>query len=195
MKAVLISIQPKWCELIASGKKTVEVRKTRPKLETPFKCYIYCTNAKGQAFFTKGENGNYAPARWGNGKVIGEFVCDKIYDTYKMFICEYGEDMTLPLFKEKSCVSGKELDEYAKGLFLYGWHISDLVIYDKPRELGEFYQVGKSTDFAYYDYCSGCPYHETPVSEYPCNECDGNRKYLYRPPRSWSYVERSENGN
>ena len=45
-KAVLISIQPKWCELIASGKKTVEVRKTKPKLETPFKCYIYATRPK-----------------------------------------------------------------------------------------------------------------------------------------------------
>ena len=45
-KAVLISIKPKWCELIASGKKTVEVRKTNPKLDTPFKCYIYCTKAK-----------------------------------------------------------------------------------------------------------------------------------------------------
>lgn len=43
MKSVLISIQPKWCELIASGKKTIEVRKTKPKLETPFKVYIYCT--------------------------------------------------------------------------------------------------------------------------------------------------------
>ena len=42
-KSVLISIQPKWCELIANGKKTIEVRKTKPKLETPFKCYIYCT--------------------------------------------------------------------------------------------------------------------------------------------------------
>lgn len=42
-KSVLISIRPKWCELIASGEKTIEVRKTRPKLETPFKCYIYCT--------------------------------------------------------------------------------------------------------------------------------------------------------
>ena len=48
MKSVLISIQPKWCELIASGKKTVEVRKTKPKLETPFKVYIYCTQGKEQ---------------------------------------------------------------------------------------------------------------------------------------------------
>lgn len=45
-KAVLMSTQPKWCELIANGKKTVEVRKTRPKLKTPFKVYIYCTKGK-----------------------------------------------------------------------------------------------------------------------------------------------------
>ena len=41
-KAVLISIRPKWCEKIANGNKTIEVRKTRPKMDTPFKCYIYC---------------------------------------------------------------------------------------------------------------------------------------------------------
>lgn len=46
MKSVLISIKPQYCELIASGKKTVEVRKRRPKLQTPFKCYIYCTKVK-----------------------------------------------------------------------------------------------------------------------------------------------------
>lgn len=39
MKSCLLSIQPKWCELIASGEKTIEVRKTAPKLETP-SCYI-----------------------------------------------------------------------------------------------------------------------------------------------------------
>ena len=49
-KAVLISIRPKWCEKIASGEKTIEVRKTRPKLHTPFKCYIYCTKDKHLAF-------------------------------------------------------------------------------------------------------------------------------------------------
>ena len=43
MKSVLMSINPRWCELIANGKKTVEIRKTKPKLEPPFKCYIYCT--------------------------------------------------------------------------------------------------------------------------------------------------------
>ena len=46
MKAVLISINPLWCELIGNGEKTVEVRKNRPKLKTPFKVFIYCTKAK-----------------------------------------------------------------------------------------------------------------------------------------------------
>ena len=32
MKKVLISIHPKWCKLIFSGEKTIEVRKTAPKL-------------------------------------------------------------------------------------------------------------------------------------------------------------------
>lgn len=48
MKSVLISIKPKWCELIANGKKAIEVRKTKPKLDTPFKCYIYYTKNKWQ---------------------------------------------------------------------------------------------------------------------------------------------------
>ena len=55
-KAVLISIRPQWSQKIMTGQKTVEVRKTRPKMDTPFKCYIY---------------------KCGNGKVIGEFLCDE----------------------------------------------------------------------------------------------------------------------
>lgn len=58
-KAVLISIRPKWCEKIISGEKTIEVRKTRPKMNPPFKCYIY---------------------RSVQGGVIGEFVCDHIFE-------------------------------------------------------------------------------------------------------------------
>ena len=50
LKSVLISIQPKWCELIASGKKTVEVRKPRPKLKTPFKVYIFITKSYDTLF-------------------------------------------------------------------------------------------------------------------------------------------------
>ena len=76
-KAVLISIRPKWCEKIVNGDKTIEVRKTRPKMNTPFKCYIYCTLPKypHEDFIAT----NYPrPQFYGGGKVIGEFTCDRI---------------------------------------------------------------------------------------------------------------------
>ena len=122
MKSVLISIQPKWCELIASGKKTVEVRKTRPKLDTPFKCYIYCTQGKLKDLGVIGET-MYRKRM----KVIGEFMCDEIR-------CE--KELTYGLvdivLEKNSCLSANEIGEYANGKVLYSWHISDLVTYDKP---------------------------------------------------------------
>ncbi len=83
MRSVLISINPKWCELIASGKKTVEVRKTRPKIDTPFKVYIYETKGKLRWCNKCQDSDCERPYPGcacfeGYGKVIGEFVCDQI---------------------------------------------------------------------------------------------------------------------
>ena len=140
MKSVLISIQPIWCELIANGKKTVEVRKTKPKLETPFKVYIYCTQDKKFNFCT--DNGEQY-THIGNGKVIGEFICDYFYG-----ICQFG--FGIAIYDEQksiiepqdllnwSCLTEEQLIDYFDNGDGYAWHISNLVIYDKPRELGEF---------------------------------------------------------
>lgn len=170
--SVLISIKPKWCELIASGKKTIEVRKTKPKIATPFKCYIYCTLSGSNDFFRETLRGDFARwnrESWGlrKGKVIGEFVCDSI-DTYTAeFVdddcyediryhytdCEMDEhelivtsnrqyDPSNCVLCKRSCLSFYELKQYIGVNFhdtpFYGWHISDLVIYDKPKELSEF---------------------------------------------------------
>lgn len=131
MKSVLISIRPKWCALIASGKKTIEVRKTYPKLPRPFKCYIYCTKDPKLSFW-KSKTYAYADDRShnmfdirGNGKVIGEFVCDLIG-------LHPGTDIP------SSCVPAEELKKYASGKMLACWHISDVKIYDQPRELRDF---------------------------------------------------------
>ena len=185
MKSVLISIQPKWCELIASGKKTIEVRKTAPKIATPFKVYIYCTLQGSNEFFQSLKNrlGEYeALSKWNRenwgikkGKVIGEFICDNL----KTF--EFGPQYYETL--NGSCLTGNEVWDYGKGKTLYGWHISNLVIYDKPRELGEFYVVVENED------CGKCKYYDTPCESEPCNQCQGGRKYLTRPPQSWCYVE------
>ena len=148
MKSVLISIQPKWCELIASGKKTVEVRKTKPKLETPFKCYIYMT--AGNAVYPVKINGNlYTCSNVGGKCVIGEFVCDFI-DEYKYDYCPHPEigmdydcgDNWWEISAEdlqNACLTESEFRMYAwPKEIMYGWHISNLVIYDNPKELSEF---------------------------------------------------------
>ncbi len=188
MKAVLISIQPKWCELIASGKKTVEVRKSKPKLETPFKCYIYETKGKKQYF----SQPLPIPYYEGKGKVIGEFMCDKIYD-----ITPHFDVPTFPnqyIFEgaqeeDSSCLSFEEINSYLKGNQGYGLHISDLVIYDKPKELSEFNAICPNMKPDGTRKNGNCP-----CGKYT-HDFDETTGKIYctrrktRPPQSWCYVE------
>lgn len=160
-KAVLISIRPKWCEKIASGEKTIEVRKTRPKLETPFKCYIYCTQS------------GVALGAWGkHGKVIGELTCDRIYELAPL---NHAPDDV----EKQACLTREEIVNYLKGTG-YGWHISDLKIYDKPKELTEFRTRRKCKSCSKSGYEStACIYDENcivPVA-------------ITKAPQSWCYVE------
>jgi predicted transcriptional regulator len=161
-KAVLISIRPQWCEKIVNGEKTIEVRKTRPKLQTPFKCYIYCTLPKypHEDFIAT----DYPrPQFYGGGKVIGEFTCDRIDrltpadEPYGIY--DIGDDYVL-----QTCLENGALWDYGHGTPLYGWHISDLRIYDTPRELSEFTGL-RNTRFG------AAPYG------------------IKRPPQSWCYVD------
>ena len=168
MKAVLISIKPEWCELIADGRKTVEVRKTRPKLETPFKCYIYETQG-----LYKGSGGCLFNGR---GKIIGEFVCDDINTTDVV----YGNEEVGWYVNNMHAVKGSGLDEYdvlcycPKEATIYGWHISDLVIYDRAKELSEFHK--------YIEVFDGASIQEL-------EELGIIDAHIKRPPQSWCYVE------
>lgn len=190
MKSALISIKPKWCELIASGKKTIEIRKTRPKLEAPFKCYIYCT----KEFYRKGDGyfqGKYC------GKVIGEFICNKIdrlavcgYDNSDMKLRRVDDNLTAYNldydYLNKCRLSLGELKNYANGSELFGWHISDLVIYDKPKDLDDFMAFGKT--HCDQKNCGDCLYMGI---DDICYVKDIGQP-MTRPPQSWCYVEESE---
>lgn len=216
MKAVMISIQPKWVEKIASGEKTIEVRKTAPKCGLPFKGYIYATEAKkwfrSGIILTSNEllwlsSGKIKMCDgfelWADGedyqcvnrKVIGEFVCDKVDNFYCVSVpyqrennLGYGQFIDNGVYKASSwhegiaferndryintmlnnndlkemCLTAQELFNYiGVGKHLYGWHISNLKIYDKPKELSEFF---------------------TPMGKRPSYMVE-------RPPQSWQYVE------
>ena len=194
MKAVLISIQPKWCELIANGEKMIEVRKTKPKLETPFKVYIYCTKGNVHDALIIGGNAklihciDYTKAipvggYIGNGNVVGEFVCDKIFEIE--YQCGSYKCKGLTVLENDRVASASKLSLYDMRSYLscnngYGWHISNPVIYDKPKELSEFY-VSIKDHWETYDpsnYINGCW-----------------QKPLKRPPQSWCYVEEVGEGD
>lgn len=204
MKAVLISIRPKWCELILSGKKTVEVRKSRPKIATPFKCYIYCTKGAGRNtlnipisqerlidHYVETGSMDSLNCPIGNGKVIGEFICDGFDEfepsrkgvRFKRFRALY-----------ESCLSVTEIKTYLQAKTGYGWHISDLVVYDKPKELSEFRIPCRESEKDH-PVCGGCKYYYSESNEsigfFEDCSCNG-LKHITRPPQSWCYVEELE---
>lgn len=204
MKTVMISIRPEWCDKITSGKKTVEIRKTRPKIAPPFKCYIYCTKAKTV-------NDNYwimdrTGFNWiGNSKVVGEFICDRVeryclVGTSRNNMCYMqAPDDQCPYVREIDidalCLTTQELEAYGGGRNMYGWHISDLAIYDKPLPLSAF---RKKCVMPECPYCPACDVGYEYISETEAEflRVDGTcstewrcLNYLKRPPQSWCYVE------
>ena len=189
-KAVMLSIRPKWVEKIASGEKTIEVRKTKPKLETPFKCYIYCTLPKypHEDFIAT----DYPmPQFYGGGKVIGEFTCDWIqsfdsaYSEWAYAVAPSGsvmpmhETKALELCQKDGCLSDDDVLSYFgdEDWKAYFWHISDLLIYDQPRELSEFRRATDPCDSCHAEYTWECT---------GCKKLSGDIK---SPPQSWCYVD------
>ena len=199
MKSVLISIRPQWVEKIfheigwcmpsAKGKKiyekSIEVRKNKPN-EVPFKAYIYCTGGK---LLFKSTDGNLYISKYFkyngqedafNCKVIGEFVCDKVFLLHpyisdggsadlehRKFIQTFEKSSKHNEILSGTCLSQAEMFDYiGVGNYGYGWHISRLKIYDKPKDLREFFtHMGKRPSYM-----------------------------IERPPQSWQYVEELENG-
>ena len=187
MKAVMKSVSPRICEKVANGNCTILVSKTAPKCEVPFKCYIYCTSAKPYLYkeanppfelFLDSElyKGKGYDDRLFSSKVIGEFICDRIDEIYQ---CNSG------WVKENACISKDEFFDYLgipRGTHFgydkkaYAWHISDLKIYDKPKELSEFRKPCKIN----LPMCDRCEYYST---------WNGRCENITRAPQGWCYVE------
>jgi predicted transcriptional regulator len=230
MKEIMLPVRPKWCELIASGKKIIEARKTIPKCDVPFKVDIYCTKPSkkyqtvcGCMILNSDElfrlptgkikygdsvemmmYDNYTTDNFLNGKVIGEFVCDRIINVDCDSVAPFDKDLDLYIDKQ-ICIDRKQFFEYTSGRRCFGWHISALIIYDKPKQLSDFYvddkeaitgcrnrfrwgqpeSVTQHGGWIKGSYCcmkSGEP-------EW-CEKC--LKKPLVKPPKSWCYVERRD---
>lgn len=188
MKSVLISTRPKWCEKICheigkeeAGKpiyeKRIEMRKTAPK-EVPFKAYIYMTKSRENDIYKR-----YKVDDIKSGKVIGEFICDKVYNLVNafggiVFADENLNQLEPQLFRDMSCLTDEQTADYLGDKDGYGLHITALKIYDKPKELSEFCIPCKVS-------CENC---KNPLY-FECSCEEKGKKIVTRPPQSWCYVE------
>lgn len=179
MKGILIAQKPRDCENIVSGEKTIIVCKRMPKLQTPFKGYIFCT--KGNPFIQKIRFGDIAISHTQiskilyNGRVIGEFICDRVAELD--YVCYWNNG-----YEIATCMTYREVANYGKGKTLYGLHITDLKIYDKPKELSEF-----KRPCSYKGLCFSCKRaHFYGDGSFVCTN------KVTRPSQSWCYVQELE---
>lgn len=188
MKNILIAIRPQWVEKIChkigedeTGKaiyeKRIEVRKSAPQ-EVPFKCYIYETQGRTETPWID-EDGHFIYK--GRGQVIGEFICDKVYpikNRGSSFSVADEEQSVTNEIARQSCLYYDDMVSYFGNKDGFGWHISDLKIYDKPKELSEFCIPCKVS-------CENC---KNPLY-FECWCEEKGKKIVTRPPQSWCYVE------
>lgn len=147
-----------------------------------YKCYIYCTLPKypHEDFIAT----NYpSPQFYGGGKVIGEFICDAIT---RVNICGFWDDSGKQLDNrlKDTCLTSEEFGNYLGENVGYGWHISNLKIYDTPRELSEFRRACPNSW-----YCESCDMYWGNNGT-----CGNERLQIKRAPQSWCYVEAMDNG-
>ena len=97
-----------------------------------------------------------------------------------------------------ACVSEEEIREYSGKDYkdVSEMHITNLKVYDKPKELSDFYKPCPDK----FQYCIGCRHGSVILSpdeeEYAlyhggyCDTYDTVCNYVItRPPRSWCYAE------
>ncbi len=190
MKSIILSCTPPECERIVNGDISILVRKKVPHISNlPFKVYVYCTRAKSKWRYYDYE-GAYQNSKgeivYAQQQVIGEFICDRVDEwecknrleilesfpqwraSYMFFI----DDL------EKTCLTYDDLWDYGEGKTLYGWHISDLKIYDRPRALSEFRACNGS--------CNHCKHRVVNPNDVGDVRCENK---ITRPPKNYIYVE------
>ena len=150
----------------------------------PIDVYIYCTKGKeiclkendSYKLWSKekiaivAQGGNINCSDFLNGKVVAKFTLKKVEEIqgycdeqYQKYVFNNQDELL-----NKSCLSDEELGCYLKFYnnngyekVGYAWHISNLVIFDRPKKLRDF----------------------TNCDEYPYT------RYISKAPQSWRWVE------
>ena len=189
MKAILISIKPKYVADILNGRKTIEIRKSMPKCDLPIDVYIYCTKDNKQRLYPVAllDKSNQVFKRayredkidnrtnYLNGKVVAKFTLNKVEEIeHRLIERHYTETLGDKELLIKSCLTHDKLHDYLRTNNGYAWHIDNVIPFDKPKEIKEFYWYRKQ----WVDCGMDCPPYVDEV-----------KHYLTKAPQSWCYVE------
>lgn len=199
---ILLSIKPEYVEKILNGDKTIEIRKSMPRCELPIKVYLYCT--KGQELWGDGTGNTWygiaededmerifeltpTLARL-NCKVVAEFTLNKVdclkSVRYKLYGTHYQYNEVSDEILTKSCFTQEQVLNYTNGNDLYAWHIDNLIIYDKPKELSDFKKENKCH---YANYEEGCCFEH--CTFFDLKDCDGKYSKITVAPQNYMFVE------
>ena len=171
---ILASLKPYYYYLIGERKKTIEVRKSALK-DLPQDIAFYMS--KDEKSFAKIPKEFQEKYRKHFGKVGIRAVVDNM-DVYAYDCCD-GVDIDDDMLLE-TMIDREYINIYAKGKALYGWHISNLKIYDKPKELSEFRISCNRKNL-----CYSC----NRFTGKPWDICNNS---ITRPPQSYMFVEEVE---
>lgn len=200
MRNILISIKPEYVCKILNKEKILEIRKSIPKCDLPCKVYVYCTKDRNNVCVVK-QNTSFiyktinidcvhilGNGYIGNGKVVAEFTLNKIdkIEICDPYIFRNNEQEDWKYFEKNACLTCEQMMEYIgygedhdgwdkKYDVGYAWHIDDLIIYDKPKELSDFRVWDKT-------------YNNVGAFGWAFSD---EQKYtsLKRPPQSYMFVE------
>lgn len=209
MKSIMLSIKPQYVCSILNNTKILEIRKKKPKCKLPCKVYIYCTKGKycKESLYLADDNkydiDYYVPSDDNfvlNGKVVAEFTLNKIdkIEICDPYIFRNNKQEDWKYFEKNACLNCEQMMEYIgygedhdgwdkKYAIGYAWHIDNLIIYDKPKELSEFEKYGsyKIITYCYKKQHGLCNKGYGMKGNYV--GCEKAR--IKKPPQSWCYVE------
>ena len=196
MKAIMISIKPKYVAKILNGEKTIEVRKKFPKDYRGW-VYIYCTKDKERLVDLRDDNFYFGGSERLNGKVVARFYCNNVdnYVNGRKWSWNFGAPMwgacnDYEYILKDTCLTDDELRNYADDLAFIAIHISNLEIFNEPKELSEFRLCCSSQNhFDEYSFkCMRCKAYRVDISQ---DEiwCSKRKLELTKAPQNFCYVE------
>lgn len=190
-KSILITLSAEKIVEILNGNIIILIQKIKPKCELPIDVYIYCAKEKSYKDILR-----FIDDEELNSKVIAKFTLNTVEELslsegpmpYDYWLSGY-QEASDEVVKDMGMTFIEFIDYHVRDtrttkkipyLVSYAWYINDLVIFDKPKEIGEFYKVNPDIEKEELPKYLLWAYTEEELPKYlPLTKAPRNWKYIY----------------